>query len=120
MRSLVLPRIFLYLFSLSLLIPCFCCGGSDTVVFNASLGVYLDPQTATVAVSQTQQFTASPQNSSSGVTWSVDEGDSFGTINSSGLYTAPATVPTGSTATVRVMLVQNTQYQATAVVTITP
>jgi subtilase family serine protease len=45
----------------------------------------------------TQQFTASVTGTTNtSVTWSVSGGSANGTINSTGLYTAPATVPAGS------------------------
>lgn len=56
-------------------------------------GVSVSPSTATVIGLATQQFTATVSGTgsfSTAVTWSVDGGSANGTINSSGLYTAPA------------------------------
>jgi hypothetical protein len=70
-------------------------GASDSA--NASVNVFafsLSPGSATVAPSGTQQFSAKIQGiGNSAVTWSVDGvaggNSATGTINSSGLYTAP-------------------------------
>jgi hypothetical protein len=54
--------------------------------------VTVSPSSAAVLPGGTQQFSASVNNATNqSVTWSVQEGASGGTINSSGLYTAPAT-----------------------------
>ena len=62
--------------------------------------VTVSPNPVSVLVGATQQFTAAVVNATdTTVTWLVNGGmgDSVvGTINSSGLYTAPATVPTGA------------------------
>jgi beta-glucanase (GH16 family)/regulation of enolase protein 1 (concanavalin A-like superfamily)/plastocyanin len=73
---------------------------SATVVVNAVLSsIAISPASATVSVNATQQFTASGidqfgQTVTASPTWSVTSGG--GTINSAGLYTAPASVGTGS------------------------
>jgi hypothetical protein len=49
----------------------------------------------------TQQFSAVVNNTSDQtVTWSVTGGDSYGTIDANGVYTAPATVPNPAMVTV--------------------
>ena len=103
--------------SLLLLYPAFSCGSSSTP-FSPVPGVLLVPTVANVVVGQTQQFTATVQVDTSGVVWSVDGGDSFGTVDSNGLYTAPATVPSGGVATVRAKLADNTSVQDTSEVNI--
>jgi len=56
--------------------------------------VTVSPSSASVQVSTTKQFSATVNNSSNqSVTWTVTGG---GTINSGGLYTAPASVPSGA------------------------
>jgi len=66
---------------------------SITVSSSTTPSVTVTPNPAYVKLSATQQFTASVQNSTSGVNWSVDGiagGDSTsGTIDATGLYTAP-------------------------------
>ena len=63
------------------------------------------PPTVSLPIGGTQQFTAQVQNSSSGVNWQVNGiangNNSVGTINSSGLFTAPANVPSPATVTIR-------------------
>ncbi|HJW72529.1 MAG TPA: hypothetical protein VJ486_06695, partial [Geothrix sp.] len=64
-------------------------GGASTPPPSAS--VTITPSTATVTASTTRQFAATVANASpQTVTWSVQEGTAGGTIDSNGLYTAPA------------------------------
>ncbi len=65
-----------------------------TVTVAKPVEVEVSPNFVYVNVNKTQQFTATVKNTSNQkVTWSVYGGASNGTINSSGLYTAPANVP---------------------------
>jgi hypothetical protein len=69
------------------------------------LTVTVSPTSASVVTTKTQQFTASVANASNpGVSWHVNGvagGDAaHGTISSSGMYAAPATVPSPATVTV--------------------
>lgn len=77
--------------------------------------ITITPTTARLASGKTQQFTFRVTGSAAAVTWSVVGG---GTITPMGLYTAPATIPLGTTATVTaaVGLVRSTG----AVVTLLP
>ncbi len=60
-----------------------------------AVAVSVTPTSASVTTGATRQFTASVNGSSNiSVTWSVQEGAAGGTVNSSGLYTAPATAGT--------------------------
>jgi len=78
--------------------------------------VTVSPSNANVQVSTTQQFTATVSNSSNqSVTWSVTGG---GTITSSGLYTAPATIPSGAV-TVQATSVASPSASGSASVTVT-
>jgi hypothetical protein len=87
---------------------------------HASSGVSVSPTTATVQVGKTQQFTATVAgNSNASVTWTVAGGSSNGTITSSGLYTAPTTVPNPSTVTVIATSQADTTKSASAKVTVT-
>jgi len=85
--------------SLMLILAAFlvACGGSSSpppVVTVSPTSASLWPSLSG-APAQTQQFTASVTNTSNtAVTWTA----SAGTIDSSGLFTAPATVPTGAIA----------------------
>ncbi len=81
----------------------------------------INPRSATVPAGGYQQFSAIIIGASSApVTWSIDEGAGCGTISQSGLYTAPATVPSPPVATVRATITQGNLVTATAKVTIIP
>jgi len=55
--------------------------------------VTISPATASIYGGQTQQFTATyPGGGTSGFTWTVSPATGAGTVSSSGLYTAPASV----------------------------
>jgi hypothetical protein len=83
-----------------------------------SVTIGVSPSTATVPAGTTKQFTASGGT----VTWSVNGvaggNSTVGTISSSGLYTAPAVVPSGAV-TVKATSTANTSAAATASVTVT-
>jgi hypothetical protein len=65
---------------------------SVTVTVVEPVSVSINPPAATVALGARQPFTAAVRGSANtAVTWSVREGAAGGTIDSSGLYTAPAT-----------------------------
>lgn len=92
--------------------------GSPTTV-----GVSISPGSVTIAVKGQQQFTASVSGSSnSAVTWTVSGtgcvSGSCGTITSSGLYTAPATVPTPALAKITATSVADSSKSASASVVI--
>jgi DNA-binding beta-propeller fold protein YncE len=87
--------------------------GSVKLVLDSGIGVTLTPTTATVATKELQQFNAVLANDlqSQGVTWLVTQSTptstitvpnlatcspNCGTIDSSGVYTAPATIPTAA------------------------
>ena len=87
-----------------LLLLCGCGGGGNNQPPPA-VSVSVTPTAANVHVTNTKQFTATVQNASnSAVTWSVSgsgcSGAACGTVSSSGLYTAPASVPTPESVTV--------------------
>src|ERR1700722_17573523 len=74
------------------------CGGGSSKSTPPVIGVTVTPPTASVPAGGTQQFTAAVSaTSNTSVTWTVIGG---GSIDVSGLYTAPASVPTQVTATV--------------------
>ena len=105
---------------LSLVFAAGCGGGSST---SSQVTVSITPLTATVIPGKTQQFTASVQHTSNtAVTWAVNGvvgGDSTnGTISTSGLYTAPATIPTTPNVTVTATPVADTAISASAPVVI--
>jgi len=74
----------------------------------ASIGISVSPNFAPIHVSHTQQFSATVSGSSDAVTWQVNGvsggNSTVGTITSKGLYTAPASVPVGTTVTIAATL----------------
>src|SRR3989441_8521383 len=99
------------------------CAGSTSSP-PAQVSITILPASASVAVGQTQQFTASVSGTSNtGVTWAVNGtiggSSTVGTISSNGLYTAPNTPPNPTTVTVTATSTANTSKSASASVTIT-
>jgi Protein of unknown function (DUF1565) len=96
-----------------------------TITAPTPVGIAISPASATVGIGNTQQFTATVQNTSNiAVTWQVNGvtggNATVGTISSSGLYTAPATVPSPATVTVTTVSQADPTKSASAQVTITP
>ena len=90
------------------------CGGDDD---KKPINVSISPTTATVKVGMTQTFTASVTGTSNtAVSWSVAEAGG-GSINSSGVYTAPSTP---GTYTVMATSQRDTRRSASATVTVVP
>src|SRR6266849_3954333 len=86
----------------------------------AVVSVAVTPSSASVAVSKSQQFTASVTGSSNtAVTWSVTGGAANGTISASGLYTAPSAVPNPAQVTVRATSQADATKSSSANVTVT-
>ena len=86
--------------------------------------VAVTPANASITSGTSQQFTASVTGTSNtAVTWTVSgtgcTGTACGTITSSGLYTAPAVVPSSAAVTVTATSVANVT-QSTAAITIVP
>lgn len=102
-------------------------GGSSTygitTAFKAALagqiGVNVSPANAALYGTQTQQFTASVTNTSNtGVTWTISP--SVGSIDDTGLYTAPSTIASQQTATVTATSQADSTKSASATVTLMP
>lgn len=94
-----------------------------TITLIAAPAVAISPANPSVFVSATQQFTATVTNSSNtAVTWEVNGvtggSSTTGTISASGLYTAPASLPTPNTVTVTAVSALDSAYTASATVTI--
>jgi hypothetical protein len=92
--------------------------GTATVTITSNVSVSVNPQSTTVNTSGQQSFTATVSGSSTNtaVTWSAVSG----TINaSSGLYTAPATVPASGVDTVTATSNANSTKKGTATVKVT-
>ncbi|QNI32572.1 hypothetical protein H7849_00640 [Alloacidobacterium dinghuense] len=99
--------------------------GSATVTVIKPVSVSISPTATQVVAAKTQQFTATVSNTSNtAVTWSVSgsgcSGAACGTVSSSGLYTAPSTVPSPAQVTVTATSVADSTKSAAASVTILP
>lgn len=72
-------------------------GSTNVTIVAPPITLSISPSTANVVTGQTQQFSATVQNSTAGITWEVNGvpgGDlTIGAIASSGLYTATYTAP---------------------------
>ncbi len=90
-----------------------------TVTLMPPVTVSVTPATATLFVTQTQQFTATVTNAiDTSVTWTRTP--SVGTISASGLYTAPSTLSVQQTVTVTATSVADPTKSASATVTLWP
>lgn len=101
------------------------CHSNDaaSVPSQEAVNVSLNLPSATVNVSGQMQFTGTVTGTTNtGVTWSVNDipggNSTVGIIDINGLYTAPATVPSPATVTVKATSVADTTKSATSTVTI--
>ena len=108
--------------------------GTATVTVTTGVGVSVSPGTASVAVTGTQQFTATVTNdpSNKGVGWTLTQSGApcspgCGTISpvntgsgAATTYTAPSAVPSPVQVTVSAISVADTTKSATATATVTP
>jgi uncharacterized protein YjdB len=102
-------------------------GSTNVTIIAPPVSLSISPSTATVATGQTLRFSANVQNSTAGVIWRVNGPPSStsdpGTINSSGTYTAPTSIPSTPnpfTVTVTAALQTDSSISASAGVTIVP
>ena len=101
-----------------------CGGGGSGPQSISEVAVTISPTVASVATGEAEQFTATVTGSANtAVTWSVNDipgGDTtVGTISSTGLYTAPAAVPSPDVVSVKATSAANSAKSASAQVTIT-
>ena len=94
-----------------------------TLLAGPPVTVTISPATASLNTGSTQTFAATVTNSANtAVSWAVNGitggNATVGTINSGGLYTAPATRPTPNTVTVTATSLASPGSQATASITI--
>jgi hypothetical protein len=99
------------------------CGGSGSNNNNTPT-VTVSPATANVQEASTQQFTATVTNGTSmAVNWQVNGiaggNSSVGTIDGTGLYTAPVIVPSPASTTITAVLQADTSVTGNAIVTVT-
>jgi hypothetical protein len=112
-----------------LLLGCLGCGGGSQTVptgpgGSPAVSISLSPTTASISVGASQAFVATVQNTNnSAVTWQVNGvtggNSTAGTISTSGLFTAPATLPSPATVTVTAISQADSTKSASASVTIT-
>lgn len=98
---------------------------SAEVSIATPVSITIAPTTALITVGAQRQFQATVTGSSNvGVTWTVSgagcAGSTCGTVSSSGLYTAPTTVPNPPTVKVTATAQADTTQSASAVLTIAP
>lgn len=94
---------------------------SASATVTIQIGVQVEPQAVTLQVLGMQQFFVNVTGTTNAaVTWSVVGGSANGTINSSGSYTAPATVPSPAQITVKAISQVDTTQFGTASVTVIP
>jgi len=85
-----------------------------------TVSISISPNSGALYAGQTQQFTANVINAiNPSVTWSVTP-SGIGSINSTGLYTAPASIATQQTVTVTATSVADNTKSASATVTLYP
>ena len=107
---------------------CACGGGGSTKnptpTPAPAVSISISPSSASVQTGATQQFTATVSNTTNtAVAWQVNSvtggNSTVGTISSSGLYTAPASVPNPATVTVSAISQADSSKTASASVTVT-
>jgi hypothetical protein len=93
------------------------CGASNK---QSVITVTIVPTSASVAVDKTEQFTASVSGTTNtAVTWSVVGGSSNGSISQTGLYSAPASVPSPAQVSVTATSMASTSSSASASAAVT-
>jgi hypothetical protein len=98
----------------------FIVGCAGTASKTPTIAISVAPTAASVAVGNTQQFTATVTGTSNtAATWSVAGGAANGAISTTGLYTAPATVPNPPQVTVNATAQADSTKSASATVTVT-
>jgi hypothetical protein len=94
---------------------------SASATVTIQIGVQVEPQAVTLQVLGMQGFFVNVTGTTNAaVTWSVVGGSANGTINSSGFYTAPATVPNPAQVTVKAISQVDSAQFGTATVTVIP
>jgi hypothetical protein len=102
------------------------CGSSNPTIATpstAGVTVTITPTTATLQLGKTQQFTGTVTGSTNvSLTWKVNDvvggNTTLGTVNQSGLYTAPAAAPSPNTVSVTAVSAADTNKSASASVTV--
>ena len=98
-------------------------GSALLVLQHLPIVIAVSPLNVTVNLAQTQQFTATVSGTSNtAVTWNVNGvtggNATIGTINASGVYTAPPVLPTPPTVTIQAVSTADTSFKAGSLTTI--
>lgn len=98
-------------------------GGGGGTPTPPAVTISISPTASTVEITSTAQFMATVRNTTNtAVTWQVNTVDggnaTVGTISATGLYTAPATVPSPADVTVRAIAQADTSKTASATVSV--
>src|SRR5271168_1819999 len=98
---------------------------SKAVTTPPGVNVQVTPSSANVIVEATQQFSATVTGTTNlAVTWEVNGiaggSSTLGKINSSGLYTAPAVLPTPASLTITAVSAADAKAVASSAVTVAP
>jgi hypothetical protein len=101
------------------------CGEGESATPPASMTMVLESAPASLSVGQTFQFTARvPNTKNTSATWSVGGvrggNSTVGTISATGLYTAPASVPSPASVTITATSNADVSKAASVTVTISP
>lgn len=92
---------------------------ASIVLYPPVANLSISPSSQNLFASGTQQFTAlSGGIATSNVTWGVNS--AVGTVNNSGLYTAPAAIPSQTTVTLTAKSTIDSSKSATATITLAP
>src|ERR1035438_9563361 len=122
-RGPVMRRVFLAAAALLVVGTLSACGGSGGGKHNNPPTVTVSPATANVQEAATQQFTATVTNGTPAVNWQVNGvaggNSSVGTIDSTGLYTAPVIVPNPASMTITAVLQADASVTGNAIAIIT-
>src|SRR5207253_10188473 len=88
-------------------------------IMSGGVSVQINPTSASLSANQGQQFTATVTgNSNTAVNWTMNP--QVGTLDQTGLYTAPASITTQQTVTVIATSAADSSRAASATVTLNP
>ena len=94
--------------------------GSVTITL-IPVGVSLSPTSASLQINQTQTFTPTVTGTSNqALTWTLSPSGAASGSVSNGLYTAPASIPTGQTVTITATSVADSTKSSSATITLIP
>ena len=90
-----------------------------TATTTGTVSVAMSPATATLVAGTTRQLAATVTGAANTVTWSMVETSGCGSVSTSGLYSAPASVTGNTTCLAKATSTVNTSASATAAITVT-